>query len=121
MITALLVKGKITVNNTAADVNANNTNKKVIVKNFAPFTDCIIRINNTPVHDAKYIDIVVPMYNFIEYSDNLSKTSGSLWQYCKDIPAVNNNGDIADFNRANATDSFNLKKKKQVKQMVMEK
>ena len=50
------------------------------------------------------------MYNFIEYSDNRSKTSGSLWQYCKDIPAVNNNGDIADFNRANATDSFNLKK-----------
>ena len=63
----------------------------------------------------------MPMYNFIEYSDNLSKTSGSLWQYCKDIPAVNNNGDIADFNRANTTDSFNLKKTKQVKQMVMEK
>ena len=56
MITALLVKGKITVNNTAADVNAN---KKVIVKNFAPFTDCVIRINNTPVDDAKYIDIVM--------------------------------------------------------------
>ena len=44
----------------------------------------------------------MPMYNLIEYSDNYSKTSGGLWQYCKEIPAVNNNG-------ANATDSFNFK------------
>ena len=51
------------------------------------------------------------MYNLIEYSDNYSKTSGSLWQYCKDIPAVNNAGDIVDFNGANATDSFNFKTK----------
>ena len=51
------------------------------------------------------------MYNLIEYSDNYSKTSGRLWQYCKDIPAVNNNGDIIDFNGANATDSFNFKTK----------
>ena len=51
----------------------------------------------------------MPMYNLIEYSDNYSKTSGSLWQYCKEIPAVNNNGDIVDFNGANATDSFNFK------------
>ena len=47
----------------------------------------------------------------MEYSDNYSKTSGSLWQYCKDIPAVNNDGDIVDFNGANATDSFNFKTK----------
>ena len=53
----------------------------------------------------------MPMYNLIEYSDNYSKTSGSLWQYCKEIPAVNNAGDIVDFNGANATDSFNFKTK----------
>ena len=53
----------------------------------------------------------MPMYNLIEYSDSYSKTSGSLWQYCKDIPTVNNNGDIVDFNGANATDSFNFKTK----------
>ena len=53
----------------------------------------------------------MPMCNLIEYSDNYSKTSGSLWQYCKDIPAVNNNGNIVDFNGANATDSFNFKAK----------
>ena len=51
----------------------------------------------------------MPMYNLIEYSDNYSKTSGSLWQYCKEIPAVDNDGDIVDFNGANATDSFNFK------------
>ena len=53
----------------------------------------------------------MPMYNLIEYSDNYSKTSGSLWQYCKEIPAVNNDGNIVDFNGANATDSFNFKTK----------
>ena len=46
------------------------------------------------------------MYNLIEYSNNYSKTSGSLWQYCKDISAVNNNGVIVNFNGDNATDSF---------------
>ena len=53
----------------------------------------------------------MPMYNLIEYSDNYSKISGSLWQYCKEIPAVNNKGNITDFNGTNATDSFNFKNK----------
>ena len=53
----------------------------------------------------------MPMFNLIEYSDNYLKTSGTLWQYCKDIPAVNNNDDIVDFNGANATDSLNFKTK----------
>ena len=53
----------------------------------------------------------MPMYNLIEYSDNYSKTSGSLWQYCKEIAAVNNAGNIVDFDGANATDSFNFKAK----------
>ena len=108
----ILVKGKITVNNTAAGgAAANNTNKKVIFKNCAPFTNCIIKINNTQIDNAEYIDIVMPMYNLIEYSNNYSKTSGSLWQYCKEIPAINNNGAIVDFDGANATDSFNFKTK----------
>ena len=50
----------------------------------------------------------MPMYNLIEYSDNYSKRSGSLWQYCKETPAVDN---IKDFNGAYATDSFNFKTK----------
>ena len=59
----ILVKGNITVNNTAAA--ANNTNKKVIFKNCAPFTNCISKINNTQIDNAEYIDIVMPMYNLI--------------------------------------------------------
>ena len=51
------------------------------------------------------------MYNLIEHSDNYSKTSGSLWKYCEDIPAVNNDDNIVDFNGANVTDSFNFKTK----------
>ena len=51
------------------------------------------------------------MYSLIEYDDNYSKISGSLWKCCKDIPAVDNNGNIIDFNRANASDLINLKTK----------
>ena len=108
----ILIKGNITVNNTAADsAAANNTNKKVIFKNCAPFTDCISKIKNRNIDNAKYIDIVMPMYNLIEYIDNYLKPSGSLWQYCKEVPAIDDDGDIADFNGANATDSFNFKTK----------
>ena len=107
------VKGTITANNTAAaaGTNANNTNKNVIFKNYAPFTKCISEVNNTNLDDAKDIDILMPMSNLIEYSDNYSKTSGSLWQYCKDIPAVYNNNAIVNFINNNLTDSFNFKVK----------
>ena len=81
----VLVEVNVTVNITAADDAAtSNINKKVIF--------------NTQVDPAKDIDIAIPMYNLIEYNENYSKTSGSLWQYCKDIPAANNNADIVDFN-----------------------
>ena len=53
----------------------------------------------------------MPMYNLIEYSNNYSKTSGSLRQNCKEIPAIDNDGDITDFNGSNATDSFNFETK----------
>ena len=76
----ILVKGTIAVSNTAAaDADANNTNKKVIFKNCAQFTNCISEINNTQVDNAEDIDVIILMYNLIEYSDNYSKTSGSLW------------------------------------------
>ena len=109
--TYILVKGTITVNNTAAaDAAVNNANKKVIFKNCAPFTNCISKINNTQIDNAKDIDIVMPMCNLIEYSDNYAKTSRSLWQYCKDIPARNNKN-IINFTEGNLTDSFNFKVK----------
>ena len=103
----ILVKGTITVPNTAAaDGNINSANKKVILKNYAPFANYISEINNTQIDNTKDIDVVISLYNLIEYSDNYSKTSESLSQYCKDVPAVNNNGEIVDFGEANLTDSF---------------
>ena len=108
----ILVKETISVNNTAAQgVAANNTNKKVIFKNCAPFTNCISEINNTQIDNAKIIDIVMPMYNLIEYGDKYTKTTGSLWQYCKDKPARDNNNLIEGFTSANLIDSFNFKAK----------
>ena len=85
----ILVKGNITVNNIAAGAAANNTNKEVIFKNCTPFTNCISKINNTQIDNTEYVDKVMPMYNLLEYSDNYSKTSGSLWQYCKEIVNFN--------------------------------
>ena len=63
----ILVKGNISGNNTTAEgAAANNTIKKVIFKNCASFTNCISKINNTQIDNAKFIDIVMPMYNLIE-------------------------------------------------------
>ena len=107
----ILVKGTISVDDTAADDAINNNNRKVIFKNCAPFTNCISEINNTQIDNAKDIDIVMPMYNLMEYSDNYAKTTGSLWQYCKDIPARNNNNEIVVFTGNNLTDSFNFNAK----------
>ena len=80
----ILVTGNLTDTNTAeAGAAADNTNKKVIFKNCAPFTNCISKINNTQIHDAEYIDVVMPMYNLIVYNDNYSKTSGSFGNIVK--------------------------------------
>ena len=83
----ILVKGMITINGRGADAAARQADegyKGVAFKNCAPFINCISEINNTQVDNAKDIDIVMPMYNLIEYSDNYAKTSGSLWQYFRD-------------------------------------
>ena len=85
----ILVKGTITIagaGDDAAARQADERDKGVIFKNCAPFINCISEINNTQVDNTKDIDIVMPMYNLIEYSDNYAKTSGSLWQYYRDEP-----------------------------------
>ena len=107
----ILVKETISINNTAAQGAANNIDNKVIFKNCAPFTNCISEINSMQIDNAKDIDIVMPMYNLIEHSDNYAKTTGSLWQYCKDILAKDNNDEIVDFDANNLTDSFKFKAK----------
>ena len=88
----ILVKGTITITGAgadAADRQADEKDKGVAFKNCAPFTNCISKINNTQVDNVKDIDIVMPMYNLIECSDNYAKTTGSLWQYFRDEPDDN--------------------------------
>ena len=86
----ILVSGTITgAGEDDAAKRADERNKGLIFKNCAPFTDCTSEINNTEIDNAKYIDVVMPMYNLIEYSNNYSKTSGSLWQYYRDEPNEN--------------------------------
>ena len=70
----------------AAARQSDERDKGVAFKNCAPFINCISEINNTQVDNAKDIDIVMPMYYLIEYSDNYAKTTGSLWQYFRDEP-----------------------------------
>ena len=74
----ILVKGKITITGAGADAAARQTDerdKSVAFKNCAPFTICISQINNTEIDNCQDIDIVMPMYNLIECSDNYAKTS----------------------------------------------
>ena len=90
--TYILKSGTITITGAVADDAAkqlDERNKRVVFKNCAPFTDCISEINNTQLDNAKYIGVVMPMYNLSEYSYNYLKTSGSLWQYHRDDPNDN--------------------------------
>ena len=65
-------------------------NKRVTFKNCVEFTDCISDwLHKTQIDHAKYIDVVMPMYNLIKYVNNYSKTSGGLWQYYRDDPNDN--------------------------------
>ena len=87
-----LVKGTTTITGAGIDdatKRADERDKGVTFKNWAPFTKCISRINNTDIDNAQDIDIVMPMHNFIECRDNYSKTSGRLRQYYEDDPNDN--------------------------------
>ena len=90
------VRGTIIVLNTGEAANPNKR-ENIIIKNCAPFTDCISEINNTQIDNAENTNIVMPMHNFVEHSDNYSKASGSLWHYYRDEPFLDGNGAIADF------------------------
>ena len=86
---AYIFKGRITIaaaGDDAAARQADERDKGVAFKNCMPFINCISEINNTQADNAKDIDIVMTMYNLIEYSDNYAKTTGSLWQYLRDEP-----------------------------------
>ena len=95
----ILVSGTITV--AALATGGGNNGKNVIFKNCAPFIDCISRINNTQVDNAKDIETVMPMYNLTEYSNNYLNTFGSLCQYYRDELSLHNPGNVVDFAGAN--------------------
>ena len=98
----IVVKGRITVEGT----NDNNwKDKKLSFKINAPFRFCISKIN-TFIDNADNLDIFMLMYNFLEYSDNYSVTSGSLWNYCRDEvndDANENNADNYGINNKTTT------------------
>ena len=73
----ILVTGDIAV------VNANN-NTKVCFKNCSPFTRCVIHLNDEHIKTAENLDLIMNMYNLIEYSDNYVQSLGSSWQYKRD-------------------------------------
>ena len=78
----IVAKGIVTVS--ADERDRDEMNRQVILKNNAPFISCISKINGVLVEDAQDLDVVMPMYNLLEYSKNYSKTSASLWNYYRD-------------------------------------
>ena len=88
----VLVSGTITINGAGADDAAKRLDERereVIFQNCGPFTECISEINNTQIDNAKDIDVAMPMCSLMEYTNNYSKISGSLWQYYKNEPNDN--------------------------------
>ena len=80
----IIIKGTITITGARIDAAArqgDERNKGLVFKTCAPFTKCISRKKSTEIDNVQDIDIVMPVYNLIEYSDNYSKTFGSLWHY----------------------------------------
>ena len=96
--TYIAVKIRITVRDTN---DASRLSKNVIFKNNAPLRSCISKINNTFIEIAQDLHIVMPMYNLLEYSDNYSMTSGSLWNYYGDEINDDANESNEDGNKIN--------------------
>ena len=111
----ILVKGTITITVPGANNGANNIrdkkNRPLILKNNAPFFSCITRINGELIEDADDLDIVMPMYNLLEYSKNYRKTIGSLYNYHRD--ELTNDGND-NFNNRNVVNSEAFKYKNKI-------
>ena len=124
----IVIKGNIHVIKkrfTAADferpnntnLNATNTNnannnafgeKKLVFKNNAPFINCISKINGIKIDNAEDLDVVMPMYNLLEYSKNCGKTTGSLRNYYRDEPNSSTDDDNITHSVLNS-ESFDYK------------
>ena len=80
----IVVEGDITLE---GDNDANKRNKNLVFKNNASFINCISKINGIKIDNAEDLDVVIPMYNLLEYSKNYRKTTCSLWNYYRDEPS----------------------------------
>ena len=98
----ILVTGNITV-------AGGDANTKVAFKNCAPFKECRTEINENFVDKTRDINIAMPMYNLIEYSDNYCDTSGSLWQLKRDEIGGDNDLTVDAQHIRNNSSSFNYK------------
>ena len=104
-------KGTITVEGNSDD---KKWNKKLTFKNNALFWSCISKINNTLICNAEDLDIILPMYNLLEDSDNYSIKSGSLWNYFRDEindSAIENNNNLNRINNNKTITSKSFKYK----------
>ena len=105
----ILVIGTITVTaNTGVNNIRDKKDRKLILKNNAPFVSCITRINNELIEYADDLDIVMHMYNLLEYSKNYRKTIGSLCNYYRDELTNDNNNNFANRNVVNSN-ALNIK------------
>ena len=109
----ILVKGTFTVNGVVNGVENEilRRNRPLILKNNAPFVSCMTKINNEFIEDADDLDIVMPMYNLLEYSKNYRKTIGSSYNYYRDELSDDNN--LNNFPNTNVVNSnaFDYKNK----------
>ena len=92
----ILVTENIKVTGIAADTN-------VAFKNCAPFTRCVTHLNDEHFESAENLDIIMPIHNLIEYSDNYANSSGSLYQFKRDESAMNNDGNLLNVALDNST------------------
>ena len=97
----ILVTGDIKVTAVAADTN-------VAFKNYAPFTRCLTHIKDEHVETAENLDIIMPIYNLLEYSDNYADSSGSLYQFKRDESPINDNNNPLNITLNNSS-SFKYK------------
>ena len=114
IILILYIKGIITVNGVVngAENDIARRNRPLTLKNNAPFVSCITRINGELIEDADDLDIVMPMYNLLEYSKNYRKTIGSLYNYYRGELTDDNNP--VDFPNTNVINSETFKYKNKI-------
>ena len=112
----ILVKGTITVTAPGVNNNVNNIrdkrNRPVILKNNVPFVSCMTRINGELIEDADDLDIVMSMYNLLEYSKNYRKTIGSLYNYYRD--ELSDDTDDNNFDNIKVVNSNTFKYKNKI-------